>query len=156
MTGGDGGVEEGDAVRQRTQGQHDVGSIAPPTGSTEGGDPTPWMRDPPWMVISCPGTRATASVEERTGDGEPRAGAGRDQPMEDDREDGRAEGTINSSHVLTRCGPLLWCNRCAAYALERVGARLARTCEPSTSRATALRLRRMRQGLHPITGGPIG
>ncbi len=65
--------------------------------------------------------------------------------------------TVDDSggHHLLQVGPLVFCTRCAGYALERVGARLHSACIPSSSRATKTRLDRMRRGMHPLTGKPI-
>ncbi len=64
-------------------------------------------------------------------------------------------GTDASGHNLLQAGPMVFCTRCAGYALDRVGARLQSACVPSTSRATKTRVDRMRRGLHPITGDSI-
>ncbi len=160
------------------------------------GDPTPWLREPPWMptwlhrrpmtetgdmtAIAVAASTATqtadtiaaaAAAAEQTGAS---AAAAEALAQDDDDEHGqqsamavdedgqghdgggaREAGERTGDHSLLQTGPLVFCSRCGAYAIDRVGARLAGKCHKSTSRATKLRLERMRQGRHPLTGDPV-
>ncbi len=78
--------------------------------------------------------------------------------VDEERCQTEGEGQIkdrSGEHTLMQTGPMVFCSKCGAYAINRVGARLAGECHKSTSRATRLRLERMRQGLHPMTGDPV-
>ncbi len=149
------------------------------------GDPTPWMRDPEWLPVwmhrTSVGTREDDGDQVRRRQQEQmqeHAQQQRSQPQaaaassaaataQDvmDVDEGHSDraamdargsgGDGGMEHVLLHVGPMVFCSRCGAYALSRVGARLAGQCIKTSSRATRRRLDRMRQGLHPITGDPV-
>ncbi len=60
-----------------------------------------------------------------------------------------------SGHRLVITGPLIWCERCGRYASRRVGRALKGGCVGEATGAYATRLRRMREGLHPLTGAAL-
>ncbi len=126
-----------EAARRRTDG---------PSASWDvPGDPEPWRRDPEWMPVwmhrdAC---RRRLELEEAMLEGQltdaQGAGAETVPPPRTD-------------HHLMSAGPLLFCNRCGAYALDRAGSKLMGQCSKAVARDVKRRLERMRQGLHPITG----
>ena len=65
----------------------------------------------------------------------------------------------DSAHRPAFSGPMAFCTRCACFSERRVGSRFKGACTIPEGRAAAAvgyRLRRLRQGLHPITGQPLG
>ena len=64
-----------------------------------------------------------------------------------------------SAHRPAFSGTIAFCTKCACFSERRVGSRFKGACVIPDGRAAAAvgyRLRRLRQGRHPITGLPIG
>ena len=59
----------------------------------------------------------------------------------------------NKGHSMRRRGPVIFCVRCASYAIHRVGTGLKSLCTPSAS--SGKRLERLHQSRHPVTGSLI-
>ena len=113
-------------------------------GRVEGGAPLfPWLQAPSWMPSHL------------------------HQPWETDgdtvslREAGCARADVGPrtfSHRVAFVGPLAYCTRCACFAERRLGAKFKGPCVVPAGRGAAAassRLRRLRQGLHPIAGARI-
>ena len=106
----------------------------------------PWMRAPSWM---------------------PRHLWLRSETQEDqEKEEQQCEGaeTVvararNGGHLIRTKGPLVWCARCACFAVQRHGRGLKAACAADTSsghtRSLFRRLQRLEAGLHPVTGRPV-
>ncbi len=138
-----------EATRRRT--------AEPPISQEAPGDPAPWLREPDWMPVwlhrealrarrqamddAATGRHETADHEETMAAGAMAAAA--------------PTGPSEAGHHLMNAGPLLFCNRCGAYGLGRAGSRLMGVCNRAVSRDVRVRLDRMRQGLHPLTGMSI-
>ena len=63
---------------------------------------------------------------------------------------------VHKSHSLKVTGGLVWCCRCASYAQSRFKALKAKCSGPQAAGSKAGQLGRLRKGLHPLTGQPIG
>ena len=63
--------------------------------------------------------------------------------------------TKNKGHAMRRKGPIIFCVRCASYAIHRVGTGLKSWCAPSASASLAKSLERLHKGRHPVTGSLI-
>ena len=63
----------------------------------------------------------------------------------------QAHNTELGRHAVRTRGKLTWCDVCGAYATERAGSRIMGPCKPSSTRHTATRLARLRQGMRPIS-----
>ncbi len=111
---------------------------------TQLGDPEPWRRDPEWMPSWLHRDACLRRARMEDADGDEQAAAQR-------ADDADAPPPLTDHHLMT-IGPLLFCNRCGAYGLDRAGSRLMGQCGKLVSRDVRIRLERMRQGLHPITG----
>ncbi len=79
-------------------------------------------------------------------------GLGEPQPAGALSRDGRVQGDWGHGHRIAVRAGLAWCDLCGRYAAQRVAAGLARPCPGSARGAYAARLRRLREGLHPLTG----
>ncbi len=130
----------GEAARRRTE---------RPSASREvPGDPEPWRREPEWMPVWMHRDARRHRLE-------------MDEAMLVDQlatsQDAAAEAVPvpRTDHHLMNAGPLLFCNRCGAYGLDRAGSKLMGQCSKAVARDVRRRLERMRQGLHPLTGAPI-
>ncbi len=58
-------------------------------------------------------------------------------------------------HVLLVTGPIIWCGRCGRYAFKRLGRALKADCSGDASGVYGSRIARLREGLHPVTGGNL-
>ncbi len=130
----------GESARRRMEGT--------PSSQDVPGDPEPWRRDPAWMpswlhreACRLRAEQEDASLEEQLATSQQR--------------DTDAAQPPRTDHHLMTVGPLLFCNRCGAYGLARAGSKLMGQCGRAVSRDVKLRLERMRQGLHPITGAQL-
>ncbi len=117
-----------------------------------------WIRDPSWMpdwmprLPPLPPAGDASHAQDRRSDEERRAhSAGYDRTGEG----AQASAEARSGHVLRITGNLVWCTRCAAYAVRRWGARLRGVCRPGMGDATRSRLAALSQGRHPITGAQL-
>ena len=84
---------------------------------------------------------------EEEGRGTLGGGRGRVQPQ--------ADLDAARGHVLRVVGSTVFCVKCASHARARLGTGLKGVCpqpQDATRNATAARLRRLHQGLHPVTG----
>ncbi len=61
----------------------------------------------------------------------------------------------SQGHQLRLTGSLIWCAACGRYAARRIGRALRNQCVGTAEGVYHSRLARLRQGLHPITGGTI-
>ena len=67
----------------------------------------------------------------------------------------RPDLAASKGHVLRVVGATVFCVKCACHAKLRLGKGLKGTCPQPLDKArnaTAARLRRLHQGLHPVTG----
>ena len=67
-------------------------------------------------------------------------------------------GSREHGHRVSFTASMAFCTRCACFARRRVGSRFKRECvlpQGRAAAAVAYRLRRLRTGLHPITGKPL-
>ena len=74
-------------------------------------------------------------------------------------EGGQPQRDLEASrgHVLRVVGATVFCVKCSSHARVRLGTGLKGVCPQPNDRsrnATAARLRRLHQGLHPVTGRP--
>ena len=74
-------------------------------------------------------------------------------------EGGQPQRDLEASrgHVLRVVGATVFCVKCSCHARVRLGTGLKGVCPQPNDRsrnATAVRLRRLHQGLHPVTGRP--
>ncbi len=58
-------------------------------------------------------------------------------------------------HSLRITGPMIWCAKCARYALRRVGKSLKGECVGQALGAYATRLARLKEGRHPLTNAAL-
>ncbi len=128
------------------------------------GDPRPWLRDPQWLPTWMHrGEMARRAGEQRQQQLQQEAPPQHaDLPMEpaaraDDaaRPAGSSSSSGPAEHSLVVAGPLIFCNRCGAYGVRRMGAKLKGHCKGSAPSDLHARLDRMRQGRHPITGEAV-
>ncbi len=128
------------------------------------GDPRPWLRDPQWL----PTWMHRGEMARRAGEQRQQQLQHEEPPQHTDlpmapaaRADdaARPAGSSSSSgpaeHSLVVAGPLIFCNRCGAYGVRRMGAKLKGHCKGSAPSDLHARLDRMRQGRHPITGEAV-
>ena len=110
-------------------------------GTSEGRLVLPWEEDPQWMYLP--------HLQGRRGQG---GAAGTETGLGSKGESARLAG----GHWLRTTGPLVWCARCACFALHRHGQGLKRACNPKQGGVVRVRLDRLRQGRHLVTGRVIG
>ena len=63
-----------------------------------------------------------------------------------------AEARLVGGHYLRNTGALVWCTKCGNFAHRRLGRGLKGVCMVSQKGARRVRLTRLHQGLHPLTG----
>ena len=61
----------------------------------------------------------------------------------------------HASHRLRRTSQIVWCGACGRFADKRLGIGLQRPCREIADGAYKSRLRRLTQGLHPISSHPV-
>ena len=61
----------------------------------------------------------------------------------------------HTTHQLRRHAHVVWCQLCGRSAVARLGSGLIGRCRGTAKGAYPARLRRLNQGLHPLTGVPI-
>ena len=107
--------------------------------------PVPWPRTPEWMAewLALPHEKGAANRAEEE-DQRRAIGMAR-----------QVEGGDGRGHAVVVVGPFAYCARCGNFARRRLGAGLKGICaapQHKTRNAVAARLRRLREGKHPITG----
>ena len=105
-----------------------------------GGYRMPWEQDPQWLYL--PHLKAEQSQEGIVGT---ETNLGREA----------AEAKLLGGHALRNTGPLVWCAKCGNFAHRRHGRGLKGNCNVVQRGARRVRLDRLHQGLHPMTGRRI-
>ena len=105
--------------------------------SDTGGYRLPWEQDPQWLYM--PHLKATLGQEGIIG-------------TEVDFGKDAAEARLVGGHYLRNTGALVWCTKCGNFAHRRLGRGLKGVCMVSQKGARRVRLTRLHQGLHPLTG----
>ncbi len=116
------------------------------------GDPQPWMRDPQWLPTWMHREAMARRADDQRRQQLPPQRADQFVEPEARSDDVARPAGGPAEHSLAVAGPLIFCNRCAAYGLRRMGAKLKGQCKGSAHSDLHIRLDRMRQGRHPITG----
>ncbi len=152
-------LEQDPRARGTKRGGSSTADLENETRQSEGQYVQPWRRPPHWMPshlvqpwgVPYDGVKAQMAAGSSYHDAVPRSSTC-------DAAQRTASGRTRQSeggHLLDTAGPLVYCTRCARYANARLGAGLKGPCkrpERATHSAVASRLRRLSEGLHPITG----